>query len=90
MQRHFSRIALAVLLCLIVLGCTPSPQNQKFYIAELPSSSECCRVFVSFYNGCERVADISSSQESLRGRTRADVARSAFQDEAATSVEEFE
>ena len=40
MQRHFSRIALAVLLCLIVLGCAPSPQNQKFYIAELPSSSE--------------------------------------------------
>ena len=37
MQRHFSRIALAVLLCLIVLGCAPSPQNQKFYIAELPS-----------------------------------------------------
>ena len=40
MQRHFSRIALAVLLCLILLGCAPSPQNQKFYIAELPSSSE--------------------------------------------------
>ena len=40
MPNHFSRIALVALLCLVVLGCAPSPQNQKFYIAELPSSSE--------------------------------------------------
>ena len=89
MQRHFSRIALAVLLCLIVLGCTPSPQNQKFYIARAAALVECYSASIGTCNRFERVADISSSQESLRGRTR-DVARSAFQDEAATSVEEFE
>jgi hypothetical protein len=40
MQCYFSRIALVVLLCWGVLGCAPSPQNQKFYIAELPSSTK--------------------------------------------------
>lgn len=40
MQRHFSQIALVVLLCLVVLGCAPSPKNQKWYIAELPSAAE--------------------------------------------------
>lgn len=40
MQSHFSRIALVVLPCLVVLGCAPSPQNQKWYIAELPSAAE--------------------------------------------------
>ena len=32
-------IALASLLCLVVTSCAPSPQNQKFYIAELRPSS---------------------------------------------------
>lgn len=37
MQIQFPRITLVALLCLIVFGCAPSPQNKKFYIAELPS-----------------------------------------------------
>ena len=41
MQSYSSyRIALVVLLCLVVLGCAPSPQNQKWYIAELPSTTK--------------------------------------------------
>ena len=39
MQCYFSRIALVVLLCWGMLGCAPSPRNQKWYIAELPSGS---------------------------------------------------
>ena len=40
MYSYFPRIALASLFCLVVVGCAPSPQNQKFYIAELPSSTK--------------------------------------------------
>ena len=40
MHRHFPRIALVALLCLVALGCAPSPKNQKWYIAELPSSTK--------------------------------------------------
>ena len=39
MQSHSSRIALAVLMSFIVLNCAPPPQNQKYYIADLPPSS---------------------------------------------------
>ena len=37
------RVALSFLLCLVVVGCAPSPQNQKYYIAELSSSSEAAK-----------------------------------------------
>ena len=40
MRGYSSRIALASLLCLVVFGCAPLPRNQKWYIADLPSSSE--------------------------------------------------
>ena len=40
MYSYFPRIALTSLFCLVVVGCAPSPQNQKFYIAELPSSTK--------------------------------------------------
>ncbi len=40
MSSQFPRIGLVALLCLVVLGCAPSPRNQKWYIAELPSSSK--------------------------------------------------
>ena len=40
MRNQFPRTGLVALLCLVVLGCAPSPQNQKYYIAELPASSK--------------------------------------------------
>ena len=40
MQSYTSRFALAVLVSFIAFGCASSPQNQRRYIAELPSSSE--------------------------------------------------
>ena len=40
MYSYFPRIASTSLFCLVVVGCAPSPQNQKFYIAELPSSTK--------------------------------------------------
>ena len=39
MPNHALRISLAFLFSLVVLGCAPSPQNQKYYIAELKPSS---------------------------------------------------
>ena len=39
MRNQFPRTGLVALLCLVVLGCAPSPQNQKYYIAELQSST---------------------------------------------------
>ena len=39
MHNFTPRIVWTSLLCLMVVGCTPSPQNQKFYIAELRPSS---------------------------------------------------
>ncbi|MDE0041539.1 MAG: hypothetical protein OXT74_05855 [Candidatus Poribacteria bacterium] len=44
MKSQFHRVALVALFCLIVLGCAPTPQNQKFYIAELPASSKAAAV----------------------------------------------
>ncbi|MDE0297973.1 MAG: hypothetical protein OXN17_05035 [Candidatus Poribacteria bacterium] len=40
MRSHTSRIALAVLIGIIALGCASSPQDRRRYIAELPSSTE--------------------------------------------------
>ena len=40
MQIQFPRITIVALLCLIVLSCASSPQNRKFYIAELPTPPE--------------------------------------------------
>ena len=39
MANYALRISLAFLFSLVVLGCAPSPQNQKYYIAELKPSS---------------------------------------------------
>ena len=39
MPNHALRISLAFLFSLVVLGCAPSPKNQKYYIAELQPSS---------------------------------------------------
>ena len=39
MHSFTPRIVWTCLLCLMVVSCTPSPQNQKFYIAELRPSS---------------------------------------------------
>ena len=40
MHSFSPRIVWTSLLCLMVVSCTSSPQNQKFYIAELPASSK--------------------------------------------------
>ena len=37
------RISLAFLFSCVVLGCAPSPQNQKYYIAELRPSTEAAK-----------------------------------------------
>ena len=44
MKSQFHRVALVALFCLVVLSCAPSPQNQKFYIPELPASSKAAAV----------------------------------------------
>ena len=89
MHSFTPRIVWTCLLCLDGRQLHAITTKPKVLYCRAAALVECYSASIGTCNRFERVADISSSQESLRGRTR-DVARSAFQDEAATSVEEFE